>query len=247
MNPTLRGIFCFLLLSVAAVAADEPIKIVQVGGEVPPTVISAPRDEMVILRGQGEGITDGTWEITPIEAMVKKREGDNGLEVAFAAKPGTYSVFFISRVDGKYLKARWVITIVDGLPPTPVPPGPSPNPIPPTPVPVPVPKTGFAAIYVYESSQALPREQLNAWNSTAAITYLNEKASKIDGRAGWRKWDHDVDTSNETETWRATWAAVKGQIPSLPALVIVKEGKTYVSAFPATEAELLAKLKEFGG
>lgn len=127
-------------------------------------------------------------------------------------------------------------------------PGPDPDPKPPIPV------NGFRVLFVCEKNpttkeQALTKEQINIWNSTAIAEYLNAKCAKDEkGRPSWRRWDKDEPGTNETETMRRLWAATKGQWSTLPSLVIVSDQRGEV--FPIgnmTEADVLAMLKKYGG
>lgn len=76
----------------------------------------------------------------------------------------------------------------------------------------PTPKTespfkdlGFRALYLYEkddlSKYTLP--QYSALYDNDALTYLNSKTVTLtDGSHEWRKWDKDVDVTNESKVWQ---------------------------------------------
>jgi hypothetical protein len=116
-----------------------------------------------------------------------------------------------------------------------------------TPGPGPIPPGEFRALFVYESSAPLTKEQLNIWYSTRIAEYLNAKCAKDDGRPGWRKWDKDIDTQHETPTWKAIWAATKPTVTTLPALVIIRGQKGEAVPLPETEEATLTLLKKHGG
>lgn len=115
-----------------------------------------------------------------------------------------------------------------------------------TPV-VPQPSGELRVVIVREVNDKMTREQINAVNSTQVTAYLNEKCGKVDGRPGWRRWDDDVDVSNETEAWKALWTKAQSSATvSLPKVVIFK-GDTMMSFAINTEADLLVNLKKYGG
>ena len=165
----------------------------------------------------------------------------------FAARAGVYRLGASTAIKDTATKLTWArVTVGDPAPdPQPKPPDPKPpDPKPPDP---PKPITGLRVIFVAESSSNMTKEQLNIWNSTRIADYLNRKTVKTDGRPGWRKWDPDINVSNETETWKQIWAATKGSLGALPALVIVDGVKGEVFPWPPTEQEALDFLKKKGG
>lgn len=116
------------------------------------------------------------------------------------------------------------------------------------PQPPPGPVSGFRVIFVSESSANHTREQLNILSSTAIAGYLNAKASKDEkGRPAWRRWDKDVDVTNELESWKVFWTNVKPKLGTLPMLVISSDRGIEVLPLPATEADTLTFLKRYGG
>lgn len=118
-----------------------------------------------------------------------------------------------------------------------------------------LPITGFRAIFIYETnpSPAYTKEQLNILNSTAIAAYLTSKCVKSPkGQPEWRRFDKDLtDTqlSKETDAVKKLWAATKPKLTSLPAVVVVNDttGELVPLGPNATEAEVLALLKKYGG
>lgn len=130
--------------------------------------------------------------------------------------------------------------------PTPVPPGPTPPD--PGPKPPPIPTGGLRVLFIRESADTgkMTTEQEHAWNSTKIVAWLNAKVEKDEGRPSWRKWDDDVDKTHEVKVLRDLWEAVKGQLPSLPALVVANG--TVATVYPLTNEDdalrILAKHAE---
>lgn len=134
-----------------------------------------------------------------------------------------------------------------GVAPRPPPPGPV---DPPGPTPTPAP-TGFRALFIYESTAKLTREQLNTLHSTQITKYLNDHCVKgPSGLAEWRKWSLKTEVlATESRTMSELWNAIdKTKIADkLPQLVIAVNGAAQTFPLPPTEAETLALLKKFGG
>lgn len=137
-------------------------------------------------------------------------------------------------------------------PPNPDPPKPVDPPVPvdpPKPVdpPSPIPGDANRVLIVYESGEVslLPTSQAVLMSSQSVRDYLTRKCSK--GPAGtpeFRIWDKDVDTRNVDKAWQDAMAIKRDQIPWL----IVSNGKSGFSGpLPVTEAELMAKLKQYLG
>lgn len=119
----------------------------------------------------------------------------------------------------------------------------------------PLPITGFRVIFIYETSPSpkYTAEQNNILNSTAISTYLNSKCVKsAKGQPEWRRWDKDIkaeDMKKETDTLQKLWVATKPKLTTLPAMVVVNDTTGEVIPLPATatEADVLATLKKYGG
>lgn len=172
----------------------------------------------------------------PPELLVSQKAAV--FSTAGVKEPGTrIRVLVYTAVNGEPTPPAICTIIVGAKPdkPTPPAPGPSPNP-------APAPAGSLKVILAYESSAATTREQDAALNSPDVRAYLDARC----GKDGWRKWDKDVDTSNESAAWQALWNAARPQMPAVPAVVVfVGQAGQW---FPVTtEGELLALLKKFGG
>ena len=251
------------------VVAVSPVSPLRLAGETTARPYTLVR---LALEG-GDAAVSGVWTVFPF-GVVDLEVFDGGRKCVFTGPPGTYYVQAVALEKGQLRQFMWTV-VISGTPPipppnppqptptpippgpgpapTPIPPGPAPTPPPPptppepAPPPVPTPQSGYAALFLFESGLPLPGDQIDAWNSQVVTEYLNRTTAKVGGRPGWRKWDKDVDTTHEDPQWREMWAAVKGQITGLPALVIFKAGRATITAFPRDEPELLAKLKQHGG
>lgn len=116
------------------------------------------------------------------------------------------------------------------------------------PQPPPGPVTGFRVIFVQERNAKHTNEQALIWNSTRIDEYLNAKAAKDGkGRPAWRRWDQDIDVSNETDDMKALWAVVKPRATALPALAISTDRGVEVVPWPATETATIELLRRYGG
>ena len=109
-----------------------------------------------------------------------------------------------------------------------------------------VPSGEFRAFIVREVGDKLTRDQETAINSTAITAYLNAKTAKVDGRPGWRRWDDDTDTSNESPAINALWQRAKATPDATPKLVVFVGDKMSVYSI-TNEADTLATLKKIGG
>jgi hypothetical protein len=190
------------------------------------------------------------FQLVPAEILK-----DSKYALGSASRPGRYMVLAWTAEGGVPSKPAvcWV-TVGDPAPtpPIPVPP----TPLPPTPVPpIPAPM-GFRVILVHESNpmpttaeekKALVRQH-NMLHSLAVEEYLTKKC--IGGRAGWKRWDQNIDVSNADATWQSLWKASKPIIVTtkLPAIVVAKDQVAEVySIADLSEQQLLDFLKMFGG
>ncbi len=204
------------------VTKDQPIIGIKVGTEIP-DVHLAPDGQSVAIFAVGTGrVTIEAWG---------------------------------SRENRAFKIASLIIQASRGPRPPPQPPvpdvdPPAPDVDPPMPdIDPPGPITGLRALIVYESGDALSREQLNILNSTQIRAYLNEKCVKNDkGHPEWRRWDKSsVETTGlegESPVLKQLWADVKDKLTPLPKLVIASDTSAKVYDFPATEAETLALIKK---
>lgn len=139
-------------------------------------------------------------------------------------------------------QSRYDFLLVIGSNPDPTP---DPKPDPPKPDPTPPVPQGFRAILITETGQTLSRAQAAVLDSGRVRDYLNSHC--IDGKTGWRRWDKDQAISNENETWKSLWNAVKPKITSTPAIALVTGQTGEVFPLPTSETELMNLLKKYGG
>lgn len=121
-----------------------------------------------------------------------------------------------------------------------------PKPVDPVPV-VPEPVTSFRVIFVKESGQTLQGEQLAIPGAKEIREFLAAKTTGENGLPGWREFDPQQQTANESPTMKALWEAVKPKLLPAPCLVIEVNGKATIMPFPATVADAVATLKKAGG
>lgn len=165
-------------------------------------------------------------------------------KVVTASKPGRYRVeAWNAKGDiASEIATCWVVVGEPGPGPDPKPPDPKPpDPKPPAPIPA----DAFRVIMVMEAQSNMTREQINTLGSLKVRDYLDRKC--VGGKAGWRKWDKDVDVKNEPELWRQLWDVTKPQVSAVPCVVIVNGTKGQIFPLPANEQALLDLLKQHGG
>lgn len=152
---------------------------------------------------------------------------------------------------------RIVVDLGGGpTPQPPVPPGPNPVPVPPqpTPTPVPVPPSPQAKIsrvlVVFDPDRPITGGQTQIAISTPVRQYLEATCDKdADGRAAYRFWTTDIDTSDESAGWRAAWNRVAADTKiGLPKVYVFDtSGAVRATPLPADPDAFLAKLKSIGG
>lgn len=154
-----------------------------------------------------------------------------------------FRVVAVAAKNGKVARSvECIITVGDApVPPGPTPPGPNP------PGPTPTPTNALRVLLVYESLDNMTPKQLSVLGSTAVTEYMNRKCIKDDNRPGWRRWDKDVNTDKESETWKALWNATKPSLGKLPQVIIFQDKKGTAYPLPDSEADMLKLLKQYGG
>lgn len=183
-----------------------------------------------------------TWK-TPIGIDTEAIDG--GKRLACWAGEGTYRLL-ASIPRGEDVLHSETILIVTGPRPPPTPPQPPPDPVPPTP-PQPEPVKSFRVIFAFETSSTLTAAQTGVIYARDVQNYLNSHCTKESNFSEWRRYDQNVNTSNELPNMKALWAAVQPKLTVLPCLVIEKNGKADILPLPATVADALAVLKSYGG
>lgn len=202
-----------------------------------------------LVRLAVEGAADGSaviWDVAP-EESADLEETAGGL--VFTGPPGRYTVKAREvRLEGGKLRtrtARLVVVIGDAppAPPGPAPPGPKP----PGPTPPPEPVTSFRVLFVWESGTPLTAAQNSVVNGLATAKFLDAKTSPTDGGRGWRLYDKDRPTANDTATWNALWAAVKPKVTAVPCVAVEVNGKVDIIPLGATTADMLATFNTYLG
>ena len=126
----------------------------------------------------------------------------------------------------------------------PIPPGP----IPPGPTPAPIPAAGLHVLIVEESAERgkLPINQQSIILGATVRDYLDTHcAVEADGKThGYRIWDKDVATNNESQLWQD---AMKRQRSSVPWVVISNGREGYEGPLPKSVDEMMTLLRRFGG
>jgi hypothetical protein len=191
------------------------------------------------------------WLVDPFETSSEAHQKDPKV-YQFTGHPGRHVITLVPFKAGIPIgKFRRVVVIGSPDPtPPPVPPGPQPPPGPgPGPQPPPSPVGGFRALIVAETSANMTRGQLAALNAAEVVGYLNRKCIKeSDGRAGWRRFDPDVDISAEpVPLWRQLWADTKPTLGQLPVIVLFDGTKGTVHPLPDSVPAMLALLATYGG
>jgi hypothetical protein len=157
------------------------------------------------------------------------------------ADPGEYRLV----VDWNYGQNQLVehICIVGGGPVPPDPPDPPDPPIPPVPVPA---KLSVLLSYEAEDQPSAGPSQADLLTSPTLRAYLDTHCTVVDGQPAWRFLDLSTDDgSGLPVTWQGAVAAARGK--PTPWIVIDNGKDNYTGPCPASTAELLAKLKIYGG
>jgi hypothetical protein len=115
--------------------------------------------------------------------------------------------------------------------------------------PAPAPATGLRVLFIRETGKALTPAQHDVVFSPKIEEYLDRKCAKdTKGRPEWRRWDPDMAFADSTSpTMKQLFADTKPKLGALPQLLIVNDKAGQLYSLPATEAEALALLKQYGG
>ncbi len=150
-----------------------------------------------------------------------------------AADPGEYRLV----VDWNYRQNQLVehTVAVDGKQ----------NPDPPGPLPTPGPLSVLLSYEAGDQASAAPA-QADLLTDPQLRAYLDAHCIVQDGQPAWRFLDlSDDDGSSMPSQWQTVIARARGKMP--PWLIIDNGNTTYEGPCPASAAELLAKLKQYGG
>lgn len=205
-----------------------------------PSLLSAPPDV------PKEPVKLSVGEDTVV--TIKVAEGKKGaFRAAFDLKNCTFfrgysaseneMVFLVRpKVTGEYRVVFWTVgegesseLVIVGGTPSPVPPVP-PSPVPPGPTPTPDPTAPLRVIFVYESSQAMTVAQQRVIFGEKVRQHLDANSK------GWRRYDKDVDASNERDTdIKALWTAVKPNLTTVPCVVVARGTSAEILPLPTDE------------
>lgn len=233
-----------------AVPADAPVRL------TPDTLYVIDSDIPLLVLGSPDGPLKVAAEDGPIRIRGKFADGTGKVETrTFKGK----HVYTVDVADGKSGRCELIVVpkgvqdekeiirrLIDAGQ------GPQPPPVPPTPPtpppsPAPIPEAGFRALIVYESADLakLPASQVAVLTSGEVRGYLNDKcATGPDGKTKeWRVYDANADVSKESATWQK---AMQIKRDSLPWLVISNGQAGYSGPLPATIADTLKLLKQWG-
>lgn len=117
------------------------------------------------------------------------------------------------------------------------------------PIPVaPIAEPGFRVLIVYESENlsGMTEAQKAAIWGAKVTQYLQSKCTKgIDNtNPDFRRLDQNADVSKDAKYWQDAMALPRDSLP----WVVISTGKTgFKGPLPATEDEMLALLKKYGG
>lgn len=232
----MRSIVLFLLLLIPNPAWGQ-IRLVG------PSEVPANR----LVRLRTEGVPAGAvlfYDVFPEEKADVQHCGDM---VVFTGPPGEYTVKLraVWQTQDKVLQGaetQWKGSIgkgIDPKPPDPKPPDPRPpDPIPPSPVPIPVEGLHVLIVYDDQAMTTLPQSQIDVLYSTELRAYLRSKGNNF------RVWKKNTNPTGDTKVWQDAFARPRKSLP----WIVVSNGKTgYEGPLPATVAEALALVKQYGG
>lgn len=231
--------------------APAPAKLYQPAPEASAPELVGAKSAPWLIELKARNVPKGTalvWDVTPEDrAQVRVVKTEQALLVA--GPPGEYRVKcrLVRIVGGEpdVTELRETVTLTGGAaPPGPTPPGPKP-PDPPTPAPV-----GFRVIFVYETSAPLTPAMQQVMFGEKVRTYLDAKTVAGAAGKGYRRFDKDVDATNERDKdIQALWGATKPQLPNpfVPCVVVAVGGKAEILPFPATEDAALELFRKYAG
>lgn len=228
------------------VAPDAPVLLTDdlvyvIDADVELVVVASPAGVLAITEAKGPITVRGKFYGGTGKTEIKEFKGKHVYFVETADKG--QAELLILPVGGKRdsLILRLVLSNTAPIPP--------PKPVDPKPDPKPEPATGLRVIFVYESSDKLTPAERDVIFSPKVEQYLNQKCAKsAGGQPEWRRWDKDVVLGPAVPaTLKQLWTDTKPKLGTLPQLLIVNDRNGQLHALPATEAEALTLLKQYGG
>lgn len=234
-------------ISVKTKAAEEK-------GVTLPELVTLQAGRLATVEAQSEGKII-RWINPNLQVDLIPSESGRWAIIA-APTPGKYPIFAYTAINGEPTKAARCYVVVSTTPPVPpgptppTPPGPTPptpptppEPTPPgpTPDPAPIPVAGFRVLIVYDTNKA----DAPALFAKKIRDYLEANCVKgPGGQPEWRIWPSDIDTSNESPTWKNAFAR---QRKSLPWLVVSNGQTGFEGPLPAKTDDTLKILKDYKG
>ncbi len=270
-----KGVSCLFLLVGSAVLASTPASeiVLPVSPVVP--VVPSPMPGVVTkltkgMRYVAQAPIKCDVELFPegIVSWVEKK-GPRDWTAIFAGGTGDYedrtftSAFLYSfgavttgKVDvlilptdpaSKVARKRFSLDVDAGTKPIPPPVDPTIPPVVPPIVP-PAPVTSFHVIFINERGVTLTQPQKNVMFGAAVENYLNKNTTPENGSVGWRRYDKDiVEVSNETDTFKALWPAVRVKITIVPCVAIQTDSKVDIVPLDATPDAMIATFAKYSG
>jgi hypothetical protein len=234
--------FC-VLLATAIVACAAPPSL-----KLPDRVNGDPGDFiMVTADTTGKNVQwfscDSNLKIFPASLLKETKTA-----VVTCRVPGSYKLMAITCAGDELSPVATTVVVVGKPPPTPTP-TPTPDPSPDVnPGPAPIQLDGFRVLVVYESEDVakMPVTQSAVLFSKDVRGYLNSKC--VIGADGvtreWRIWDKDTNVAAESKHWQDAMTREKKSIP----WILISDGKKgYEGPLPATVADTMKLLKQYGG
>lgn len=225
-------------------------------------VVNAPVGQLLELTLTGDGAAEaGPVFWTYSEAIPDRSERDEGHWVGLTFPPDVAGKAYLlqAAINGPekgppLVALRWIVVSGLGPQPPPVVDPVDPDAKPPKPPVNPSAVGPFRALIVYDTDSlgSMQKPQRDALQSSAVGAYLSAKCIKeIDGTPSWRSWDDSFTDDQITDgdwlpLYRKTLSEQQGGKPWL--CVWNPKGELIGSKpVPATEDELLALLRSFGG
>lgn len=197
---------------------------------------------------EAEGDLAAAWIVFPPGAGDVDPCDPDGRRAVFTAppRPEPYTILVAVVRDGR---PAWLTHRVAVAPAAPPPPAPGPD-DPPPPAPE---KLGRVArvLILLESAEVTGREPFYAASVRDQLHAMTPAERLPDGRTwkAWRIWDRDLDPASEP-TWADALAKARAHeaFRGLPAVFVFDEqGRLDAFKLPATDGELVEKLKSYEG
>ena len=217
-----------------------------------------PKAKVVAVPADPDGTASVSVPFSPAEVVVGRKVGaagggvyETGDDPAVLVKPGLVAGVAIVEawgvIDGEPVPLTQLkVETLKGPqpPPGPTPPGPTPDGT------SPFPEAGFRVLFTYDSANTTrPAAQNSVLYGKSVRDYLKAKCVAEPGGTGdgkaYRIYPANADVSQAPKTWADAHRLAVGKGKDW---VLIGDGsKGYSGPLPATEADMLALLKRFGG